>query len=89
MSEVKGEMIEVIKQLTRLETKIDMMGNVRDVANDAMASAKSAHLRVDGLSEETGKRFEKVEKVHFWAATTVVGAVIVGAITLLFQLAKN
>lgn len=68
---------EVLIQLTRVETKVDMIGNVKEIALEAQQSAKSAHHRLD-----------KVEKVHFWAGTTIIGGVIVGAISLLFHFAK-
>lgn len=74
----KTEMLDIIKQLTRLETKIDMMGNVRDVANEALTSTKSAHYRID-----------KIDRIIFWAGTVIIGGVILGAIGLLFQFAKN
>lgn len=67
--------IDIVIQLTRLETKIDAMGNVRDVANDALASSKSAHLRID-----------KLDRIVFWAATIVIGALVTGAISLLFSI---
>jgi hypothetical protein len=66
--------IDIIIQLTRLETKIDAMGNVKDVANEALASSKSSHLRID-----------KIDKIIFWAGTAIIGALAVGAIGLLFR----
>nr|WP_206774498.1 hemolysin XhlA family protein [Bacillus cereus group sp. N8] len=65
---------KVIIGLTRVETKIDGFGNVREVAIEAQQSAKSAHLRVDRL-----------DKLVFWIGTTVIGAVITGGITMLFK----
>ncbi|ANN30918.1 peptidase [[Bacillus thuringiensis] serovar konkukian] len=67
---------KVIIGLTRVETKIDGLGNVRELAIEAQQSAKSAHMRIDRL-----------DKLVFWLGTTVVGAVIVGAITALFKFA--
>ncbi|MFE7378499.1 hemolysin XhlA family protein [Bacillus cereus] len=67
---------KVIIGLTRVETKIDGLGNVRELAIEAQQSAKSAHMRVDRL-----------DKLVFWLGTTVIGAVIVGAITTLFKFA--
>ncbi|MGY4559480.1 hypothetical protein ACVW18_005857 [Bacillus thuringiensis] len=67
---------KVIIGLTRVETKIDGLGNVRELAIEAQQSAKSAHMRVDRL-----------DKLVFWLGTTVIGAVIVGGITTLFKFA--
>ncbi|MGR9594690.1 hemolysin XhlA family protein [Bacillus thuringiensis] len=57
--------------LTRVETKIDGLGNVRELAIEAQQSAKSAHLRVGRLV--------------FWMGTTVIESIIAGAIALLFN----
>lgn len=77
MAELKhDDMKELLVGLTRVETKLDTLGNVKEVAIEAQQSAKSAHLRVDRL-----------DKLVFWLGTTVVGAVIVGSITALFKFA--
>ncbi|AAP24508.1 MULTISPECIES: hemolysin XhlA family protein [Bacillus] len=77
MAELKhDDMKELLVGLTRVETKLDTLGNVKEVAIEAQQSAKSAHLRVDRL-----------DKLVFWLGTTVIGAVIVGAITALFKFA--
>ncbi|PFV32837.1 hemolysin XhlA family protein [Bacillus cereus] len=70
------DMKELLVGLTRVETKLDTLGNVKEVAIEAQQSAKSAHMRIDRL-----------DKLVFWLGTTVVGAVIVGAITALFKFA--
>lgn len=67
---------KVIIGLTRVETKIDGLGNVRELAIEAQQSAKSAHLRVDRL-----------DKLVFWIGTTVVGAIITGGIMTIFKFA--
>ncbi|ASK16545.1 hemolysin XhlA family protein [Bacillus cereus group sp. BceL101] len=77
MAELKhDDMKELLVGLTRVETKLDTLGNVKEVAIEAQQSAKSAHMRVDRL-----------DKLVFWLGTTVVGAVIVGSITALFKFA--
>ncbi|MEH6848557.1 hemolysin XhlA family protein [Bacillus pseudomycoides] len=68
------EFRELLVGLTRVETKLDLLGNVKDIAIEAQQSAKSAHLRVDRL-----------DKLVFWLGTTVIGAVIMGGITALFK----
>lgn len=67
---------KVIIELTRVETKIDGLGNVRELAIEVQQSAKSAHLRVDRL-----------DRLVFGMGTTVIGSLIAGAITLLFKFA--
>jgi hypothetical protein len=57
-----------------LETKIDYMNNARDIAQEALQSAKAAHHRLD-----------RIEKIVYWASTTIIGALLVGAVSLLFK----
>lgn len=65
---------EILQRLTRVETKIDLMITARDIAQEALQNSKVAHNRLD-----------RIDKIIFWAATTVVGAIVAGAITLLFK----
>ena len=72
---------EIRERVVRVETKIDTMTDVQKtaneaekVANKAMDSSKSAHKRID-----------KIDKVIFWIATTVIGAVILAILTLIFK----
>lgn len=68
------EFRELLVGLTRVETKLDSLGNVKDVAIEAQQSSKSAHMRIDRL-----------DKLVFWIGTTVIGAIITGAIMALFK----
>jgi hypothetical protein len=67
--------------IARLDQKVENIKDltkkveeVDDTAKEALSSTKSAH-----------KRLDKHDKVFFWAATTIISALIVGAITLLFK----
>lgn len=71
---------KILQRITRVETKIDAFSNVeekadeaKEIANNAYISARSAHKRVD-----------KIDKVHFWAGTTIIGGVIIALLSLLF-----
>lgn len=64
-----NETNEILQRLTRLETKLDLMGTAKDVANEALQSAKSAHLRLD-----------KIDKITNWLTTTIIGAIILAVI---------
>lgn len=71
---------DIRERIVRVETKIDGMTDVQDtadeaksIASDALASTKSAHRRID-----------KIDKLVFWAGTTIVGAVIVALLALLW-----
>ena len=68
----------ILERMVRVETKIDIMSEMRstvsltkDTADEAKNSAITAHKRID-----------KIDKVIFWYATTVFGAVIVAVMAL-------
>ncbi|KZE67001.1 hypothetical protein AWM68_19870 [Fictibacillus phosphorivorans] len=87
---------EILMSLARLETKMDNLGNVKEVSAEALQSAKSAHHRLDKIDELRIERIDgyesqlkKIDKIIFWAGTTIIGGVFLGAIGLLFYFAKN
>lgn len=71
---------DIRERVVRVETKIDLMTNVEDTAEEAkeiavkaLESTKSAHRRLD-----------KVDKLIFWVGTTVIGAVLLALIASLW-----
>lgn len=93
-------MIELLQRLTGLETKMDMIISVKETAFEALQSTRSAHKRIDDvegnleariekLENETNQRFDKVDKRAEWFDRLIIGAVITGAIGLLFFFAQN
>lgn len=48
--------------------------NAQDIAQEALQSTKASHHRLD-----------KINKIIFWVGTTVIGAIIVRAITIAFK----
>lgn len=66
---------EVLQRLTRVETKLDLIITAKDIAVDAQTNANRANTRLD-----------KIDKIIFWAGTTIIGSLVVGAIGLLFRL---
>jgi hypothetical protein len=66
--------VEILQRLTRIETLLEGMGT-------AGATAVEAH----SLASEAIRRLDKVDKIIFWAGTTVIGAVILGLVTLLIK----
>lgn len=80
------------KAQTSLSIKLD---DVERIAHEAHASTKSAHKRLDAIDDEMekvaaipehAKRLDKLEKIVYWAGTTVIGGLILGAIGLLFKI---
>lgn len=74
---MSGEMNEILQRLARVETKLDIMLEDKEIAeealkiaSEALQNAKSAH-----------KRLDTHEKVIYWAGTTIIGAVVVGIIS--------
>nr|WP_192598581.1 hemolysin XhlA family protein [Sporosarcina limicola] len=77
-----NEMLSDIRErMVRVETKIDTMTEVQNTADraketaaEALSSTRSAHKRID-----------KIDNAIFWLSTTVVGAVITGAIAFIMK----
>lgn len=73
--------LETVQRLTRLETKIDSIEDkldsildAKETANEALASTKSAHLRIDRL-----------DKLVNWVGTTIIGAVLLAIISMVIK----
>jgi chromosome segregation ATPase len=86
---------DIYSGLARVESKLDSLGDVRDVALEAMSSTKSAHNRLDDERRKTNEQIEGIQeqikginKVIFWAATTIIGSLAAGAVGMLFVFAK-
>lgn len=71
----------IYERLGGIEAKIDDIRDIRitadraqDTADKALESTKSAHHRLD-----------KIDKVIWWVATTIIGAVILALIALVIK----
>jgi hypothetical protein len=65
---------QILERLARVETKIDYMVSARDIAQEALQSTKAAHHRLDRL-----------EKIVYWASTTIIGSVILAVIAMVLK----
>lgn len=81
MGEEKSLMLDIFERLGRIDEKLDGLNQIRlkldeteNIANQALESTKSAH-----------KRLDKIDKVIFWAGTTIIGAVIVALLALVIK----
>jgi len=75
MNESELKMIIGMKEdVASIKTTLENMDGANKTANEALQSAKSAHHRL-----------AKIDKIIFWSATTVIGAVILGLIALLIN----
>ncbi|GIO42459.1 hemolysin XhlA family protein [Paenibacillus apis] len=73
--------VEMLQRITRTETNVismketlDQALNVNKTAVEALASASSAHKRIDTIF-----------RIIFWLGTTVVGAIILAVIKLVTE----
>lgn len=69
---------EMLQRITRVEEKVNNMNekldraiNANEIAVKALASADSAH-----------KRLDKIDKIIFWVGTTIIGLVLVAVVGL-------
>lgn len=65
---------DIRERMVRVETKIDTFTDADKTANEALASTKSAHRRLD-----------KIDKIIFWASTLIIGAVVLALIATAFK----
>lgn len=79
--EVSRVLSDIRERMVRVETKIDTMTDVRataeeakETANEALQYGKSAHHRLNEVADN-----------QKWLWRTVVGAVIAGAIALMWK----
>ncbi|WP_342505602.1 hemolysin XhlA family protein [Sporosarcina sp. FSL K6-2383] len=66
--------IEMKEDIASIKTLLSTMNKTNDTAMEAAQSAKSAHHRID-----------KLDRIVFWAGTTIVGTVIIALIALLWK----
>lgn len=89
---------EILQRLTRVETKLDMMLNARDIAQEALQSTKVAHKRLDSMEKyeeistkafdnslNAHARLDKIDKWIFWFGTTLIGAIILAAVAFVVR----
>ena len=70
---------DVLQRLTRVETKLDIL--IED-KHDTAAALKTANEALEKVNS-AHKRLDRIDKIIFWAGTTIIGALIVGAIKIL------
>lgn len=76
------ELITTVRlDIREINTKMDGIKELHqkveradEIADEALLSTKSAHLRLD-----------KIDKVIFWTATTIIGALILGLIAFILR----
>jgi len=71
---------EIRERIVRVETKLDGIGSVEETAYKAKRKAVDAY----SLASYNSDRLDAIERIHFWAGTTVIGAVILAVLGLLF-----
>lgn len=65
---------EILQRLTRVETKLDMQLNAKDIATEALDKAKNAQHRI-----------KNIEDNQRWIWRTVIGAIILAVIGFIIR----
>lgn len=65
---------EILQRLTRVETKLDMIASAKETSIEALQSAREAHKKID-----------KLERIVFWASTTIIGGGFLSFLTLFLK----
>ena len=73
----KGFEKEVLERLTKIETKLDDYGNMREKTEEAFT-----------LSRENEKDINEINDKIKWLSRTIVGAIIAGIIGIIFTFIK-
>ena len=68
---------EVLERLTKIETKLDDYGNMREKTEEAYS-----------LSKQNEKDIEEINEKIKWLSRTIVGALITGVIGIIILLIK-
>jgi cell division protein FtsL len=71
-------LIDIRERLVRVETKIDAQSDVKETASKAKETADEALDKAKSAQH----RLDKIDKIIYWAATTVIGTIIVGMIAM-------
>ncbi|MFO1445285.1 hemolysin XhlA family protein [Bacillus sp. Bva_UNVM-123] len=78
VSKLEEKLDDIKDRLIVIETKMEMINGVEKNATEALQSTKSAH-----------KRLDKLESNNTWLWRTVIAALVVGAINILFNYVKS
>jgi peptidoglycan hydrolase CwlO-like protein len=73
----KGFEKEVLERLTKIETKLDDYGNMREKIEEAYA-----------LSKQNEKDINEINDKIKWLSRTIAGAIIAGIVGLIFTFIK-
>lgn len=73
----KGFEKEVLERLTKIETKLDDYGNMREKTEEAYT-----------LSKENEKDIDEINDKIKWLSRTIAGAIIAGIVGLIFTFVK-
>ena len=66
---------EVLERLTKIETKLDDYGNLREKTEEAHS-----------LSKENAKDIEDINDKIKWLSRTITGAIIAGVVGIVFMI---
>lgn len=74
LTQVRLDIRELTTEIRGLKDLAKRLDETDDKAIEALQSTRAAHHRLD-----------RIDKIIYWAGTTVIGAIIIGLITLLIK----
>ncbi|WP_336663587.1 hypothetical protein [Kurthia gibsonii] len=86
--EEKDVMMSIFERLGGIDAKLDGVQEIRKMAEATELKAEEAQRIADIANESTKsahKRLDKLDKIVWWVATSIIGAVIVGLMALVIK----
>lgn len=77
---INKKLTDILERTVRVETKLDNLTHIQNTADDAKIVAYEA----SASSRSAHKRLDKIDNLIFWLGTTVIGAVILAVLALIF-----
>lgn len=88
MPEENKLMLDIYERLGGIDAKLDGVNQVRATAQRAEEKADKSQDTADKALESTKSahhRLDKIDKIIWWVATTIIGAVIVALLALVIK----
>lgn len=86
--EEKDVMMNIFERLGNIDAKLDGVKEIRKLAESTEIKADEAQRIAEIAHESTKsahKRLDKLDKIVWWVATSIIGAVIVGLMALVIK----
>lgn len=88
MEEANKLMLDIYERLGGIDAKLNGVNEVKVIAVKADDKAEDALKLASEVNESTKsahKRLDKIDKIIWWVATSIIGAVIVSLLALVIK----